>query len=52
LLVVNGVVIQQVDLSTNLNAGDVYIASGMYASDTVDGRQIPYSNFAVYQLAA
>jgi hypothetical protein len=52
LLAVNGVVVQQVDLSSNLNAGDVYIASGMYASDTVDGRQVPYSNFQVYQLAA
>jgi hypothetical protein len=52
LLALNGVVIQQVDLSANLNAGDVYIASGMYASDTVDGRQVPYSNFQVYQLSA
>ncbi len=52
LLAVNGVVVQQVDLSSNLSAGDVYIASGMYASDTVDGRQVPYSNFQVYQLAA
>lgn len=52
LLVVNGVVIQQVDLSANLTAGDVYIATGMYASDSVDGRQVPYSNFAVYGLAA
>ncbi|HET9662075.1 MAG TPA: hypothetical protein VFP05_17245 [Thermomicrobiales bacterium] len=52
LIALNGVVIQQVDLSANLNAGDVYIASGMYASDTVDGRQVPYSNFQVYQLTA
>jgi hypothetical protein len=52
LLAVNGVVVQQVDLSSNLNAGDVYIASGMYASDTGDGRQVPYSNVQVYQLAA
>lgn len=52
ILVLNGVVIQQVDLSGNLNAGDVYVASGMYASDTVDGRQVPYSNFQVYSLSA
>ena len=50
LLAVNGVVLQQVDLSANLNAGDVYIASGMYGSDTVEGRQVSYSDFAVYQL--
>lgn len=52
LLAVNGVVAQQVDLSANLNAGDVYIATGMYGSDSVDGRQVPYSNFQVYQLGA
>jgi hypothetical protein len=50
LLAIDGVVVQQVDLSTNLNAGDVYVASGMYDTYTVDGRQVSYSNFAVYQL--
>jgi hypothetical protein len=52
LIALNGVVIQQVDLSSNLNAGDVYIATGLYASDTVEGRQVPYSNFSVYTLSA
>jgi hypothetical protein len=52
LLVVNGVVVQQVDLSSNLSAGDVFVASGLYASTTVEGRQVPYSNFQVYQIAA
>ena len=52
ILAFNGQAIQQVDLSANLNAGDVYIASGMVPSATVDQRQVPYSNFAVYPLAA
>lgn len=52
LVALNGVVLQKIDLSTNLNAGDVYIASGMYASDVVEGRQVGYSNFTVYQLPA
>ncbi len=52
LLAIDGVVVQQVDLSANLNAGDVYVASGMYDTYTVDGRQVPYSGFAVYQLPA
>ena len=47
----NGQVIQEVDLSVNMNAGDVYIASGMYVSSAVAGRQVPYQNFAVYQIA-
>ncbi|HET9662074.1 MAG TPA: hypothetical protein VFP05_17240 [Thermomicrobiales bacterium] len=50
LLAIDGVVVQQVDLSGNLSAGDVYVASGMYDTYTVEGRQIPYSSFAVYQL--
>jgi len=48
LLAVNGVVVQQVDLSADLNMGDVWIATGMYATDSVDGRQVPFTNFAVY----
>lgn len=52
ILALNGQAIQQVDLSANLNAGNVYIASGMVPSATVDQRQVPYSNFAVYQLPA
>ena len=43
---------EQVDLSANLNAGDVYIGSGAYAASTIDQRVVPFSNFAVYQLAA
>jgi len=52
ILAVNGQVIQQVDLSANLNAGDVYIGSGAYAASTIDQRHVPFSNFSVYQLAA
>jgi hypothetical protein len=52
LLAIDGVVVQQVDLSANLNAGDVYFASGKYDTYTVDGRQVPYSGFAVYQCPA
>jgi len=50
ILVVNGVVVQQVDLSSNLNPGDVYIASGMYPADQVEGRIVPYTNFDLYRL--
>ncbi len=52
LLALNGVVIQQVDLSGNLTAGDVYIATGLYGSDSVQDRQVPYTSFVVYQLSA
>jgi hypothetical protein len=52
LIVLNGQVIQQLDLSANMIAGDVYIASGMYVSSSVAGREVPYQNFAVYQIAA
>lgn len=52
ILVVNGQVIQQVDLSANLNAGDVYIGSGAYAASSIDQRHVPFSNFSVYQLPA
>lgn len=52
ILAINGQVIQQVDLSANTGAGDVYIASGVTAAGTVDQRQIPYSDFTVYQVQA
>jgi hypothetical protein len=50
ILVVNGVVVHQVDLSSNLNPGDVYIASGIYPDDQVEGRVVPYTNFYLYRL--
>lgn len=50
ILVVNGVVVHQVDLSSNLNPGDVYIASGIYPDDQVEGRVTPYTNFYLYRL--
>lgn len=52
IIAVNGVVVQQVDLSGNLNTGDVYIASGMLVPNVVGGRQVLYSNFSVYALPA
>lgn len=52
LLAIDGVVVRQVDLSANLNAGDVYVASGMYDTYSVEGRLVPFSGFAVYQLPA
>lgn len=48
----NGQALQEIDLSSNLAAGDVYIASGMYISSSVAGREVPFQNFAVYQIAA
>jgi hypothetical protein len=50
MLAIDGVVVQQVDLSANLNAGDVYVASGMYDTYTVEGRQVGYSGVFVYSL--
>jgi hypothetical protein len=52
IIAFNGQVVQQVDLSSNMTAGDVYIASGMYVSSSVAGRAVPYQNFSVYQVAA
>ncbi len=50
LLAIDGVVVRQVDLSANPNAGDVYVASGMYDTYTVEGREVAYSDFSVYEL--
>lgn len=51
MIAFNGQALQQVDLSANMAAGDVYIAAGMYISSSVAGRVVPFQNFAVYQVA-
>ncbi|HET9662072.1 MAG TPA: hypothetical protein VFP05_17230 [Thermomicrobiales bacterium] len=52
MLAVDGRVVTQVDLSANLNAGYVYIASGMNPYALVDGRRVTSSLVAVYPLGA
>ncbi len=52
MIAVNGVVLQQVDLSSAVAPGDVYIGTGFFQGDTVVGRQIPYANFWVFPLTA
>jgi hypothetical protein len=50
ILAVNGQVVTQVDLSANLNTGQVYIASGMNAYTRVEGRRFGVTSFVVYPL--
>ena len=50
ILAINGQVVAQVDLSANLNPGQVYVASGMNAYTRVDGRLLAVTRFAVYPL--
>lgn len=50
ILAVDGQVVTQVDLSANLNAGQVYIASGMNSYTRVEGRRLAVTSFVVYPL--
>jgi hypothetical protein len=50
MLAINGQVVTQVDLSGNLNAGQVYVASGMNAYTRVEGRRLGVTSFVVYPL--
>ena len=52
LIAVNGVVLQQVDLSSAVAPGDVYIGTGFFQGDTVAGRQVPYADFWVFPVTA
>jgi hypothetical protein len=52
MIAVNGVVLQQVDLSSAAAPGDVYIGAGFFRGDTVAGRQIAYAGFWVFPLTA
>jgi hypothetical protein len=51
MLAIDGQVVARVDLSANLNPGQVYVASGMNAYTRVDGRRLAVTLFAVYPLA-
>jgi hypothetical protein len=52
ILAVNGQVVTEVDLTANLNSGQVYIASGMNSYTRVDGRRLAVTQFTVYPLGA
>jgi hypothetical protein len=52
MIAINGVVLQQVDLSSATAPGDVYIGTGFFQGDTVAGRQVPYSEFWVFPASA
>ena len=52
MIAINGVVLQQVDLSSATAPGDVYIGTGFFQGDTVAGRQVPYADFWVFPLSA
>lgn len=52
LIVLNGTVLKQVDLSIAPNPGDIYVGEGFFQGDTVAGRQVPWTNFWVYPLSA
>ena len=52
MIAINGLVLQQVDLSSASAPGDVYIGTGFFQGDTVAGRQVPYADFWVFPLTA
>ncbi len=52
VVVVNGVVATQLDLSGSVEAGDIFIGAGFFGTGIVEGRVIPYQNFQVWSLGA
>lgn len=51
IIAVNGVVLAQVDLSSAVAPGDVYIGTGFFQGDTAAGRQVPYEEFWVFPVS-
>jgi hypothetical protein len=52
MIAINGMVLQQVDLSSASAPGDVYIGTGFFQGDTVAGRQVAYADFWVFPITA
>ncbi|MGD9710525.1 MAG: hypothetical protein AB7V46_00455, partial [Thermomicrobiales bacterium] len=49
---INGVVVTQIDLSQVIRPGDVFISTGFFSTNVVDGRALSYQAFDVWQLGA
>jgi serine/threonine-protein kinase len=47
---VNDVYISDLDLSSRVNYGEIYAATGMYTEDEIEGRTTDYYGFSVYEL--
>ncbi len=47
---VNDVYISDLDLSSRLNYGEIYAATGMYTEDEIEGRTTDFYDFSVYEL--
>lgn len=52
VIAINGVVLPQVDLSSAMTPGDVYVGTGFFQGDSVAGRIVPFSDFWVFPLTA
>lgn len=52
MIALNGTVVTQAELPSGaLGPGDVYIGTGFFQGDSVEGRQVPWSNFWIYPLS-
>ena len=50
IVVINGVVLKELDLSSITTPGDVYLGTGFFNGDTIPGRQVPYTDRWVYPI--
>lgn len=47
---VNDVYISDLDLSGRINSGEIYVATGMYTEDEIEGKTTEFYDFSVYEL--
>lgn len=52
LIVVNGVVLGQLDLSMLVEPGNIYLGTGFIRADTKPGREVSYRDWWIYPLGA
>lgn len=51
VIALNGVILQQVDLSAVTAPGDIFVGAGFLTGDGVDGRVTPFDEFWVYPMS-
>jgi hypothetical protein len=47
---VNGVVVTQIDLSQAVRPGDVFVSTGFFPANVVDGRTLSYQDFDIWEI--
>jgi hypothetical protein len=52
MVAINGTVLKEIDLSAALNPGDIYVASGLFQDDVLEGREIEVQRISIYPLAS